>query len=221
VDGRIFFNQEDLESHQSLAQEMAQSVADSVDVNLDDASETDLLRKLDRIERPRKSTVPGNWSQDDDYATFPVSRDGVQLALARQESRENFPTRKYIRHLQEAGSKPSVTARTVHYVENRHSAVKKLEEENKDEENLSGPSGSMTKYGHKDWRPYRCECNTWDFKPSKSVSHATEPSNKSLVLTNLGRYNVPIARTTSTPCAMAIILQRTHEFQIYITATPV
>jgi hypothetical protein len=147
VDGRIFFNQEDLESHQSLAQEMAQSVADSVDVNLDDSSETDLLRKLDRIERPRKSTVPVNWSQDDDYATFPVSRDGVQLALARQESRENFPTRKYIRYLQEVGSKPSVTARTVHYVENRHSAVKKLEEENKDEENLSGPSGSMTKYG--------------------------------------------------------------------------
>lgn len=221
MDGRIFFNQEDLESHQSLVQEMAQSVADSVAVNLDDSSETDSSRKLDRIERSGKSTVPVNWSQDDDYATFPVSRDGIKLALARQESRENFPSRKYIRRLQEAGSNPTVTARTVHYVENRHGAVRKLDEENRDKQNLSGPSGSMTKYGHKDWRPYRCECNTWDFKPSKSVSYATEPSNKSSVLTNLGRYNVPIARSTSTPCAMAIILQRTPEFQIYITATPV
>ncbi|OQE13379.1 hypothetical protein PENFLA_c049G09106 [Penicillium flavigenum] len=169
VDGRIFFNQEDLESHQSLMQEMAQSVADSVAVNLDDSSETDSFGKLDRIERPSKSTVPVNWSQDDDYATFPVSRDGIQLALARRESRENFPTRKYIRRLQEAGSKPTVTARTVHYVENRHGAVIKLEEDNKDKENLPGPSDTMTKYGHKDWRPYRCECNTWDFKPSKSI----------------------------------------------------
>ncbi|CAG8282406.1 unnamed protein product, partial [Penicillium nalgiovense] len=172
VDGRIFFNQEDLESHQSLVQEMAQSVADSVAVNLDDSSETDSSRKLDRIERSGKSTVPVNWSQDDDYATFPVSRDGIKLALARQESRENFPSRKYIRRLQEAGSNPTVTARTVHYVENRHGAVRKLDEENRDKQNLSGPSGSMTKYGHKDWRPYRCECNTWDFKPSKSIQCA-------------------------------------------------
>jgi hypothetical protein len=32
-----FFNQEDLESHQSRVQEMAQSVADSLAVNLDDS----------------------------------------------------------------------------------------------------------------------------------------------------------------------------------------
>ncbi|KAJ5043392.1 hypothetical protein NUH16_000181 [Penicillium rubens] len=173
VDDRIFFNQEDLESHQSRVQEMAQSVADSLAVNLDDSdSETDSLEKLDRIERSGKSTVPVNWSQDDDYATFPVSRDGIQLALARQQTRENFPTLTYIRRLQEAGSKPIVTARTVHYVENCHGAVKKSDGENKDNGSLPGPSGRMTKYGHKNWRPYRCECNTWYFKPSKSIQCA-------------------------------------------------
>lgn len=217
MEGRIFFNQEDVESRQSWVHKKAQSVAESVEADLGDFSETDLLRKMDDPDRSRKSMVPFNWSQEEDYATFPISREGIYLSMARQESRKNFSPPKYIRRLQDEGSKPTVKARTLHYVENRQGAVKKLDEENK--KNQPGSSGGMTKYGHKDWRHYRCECNTWNFKPSKSVSQEALLSNKSSVLINLGRYNVPIARTGSTPCAMAIIQQRTNEFQIYTTVT--
>ncbi|KAJ6149031.1 hypothetical protein N7471_000230 [Penicillium samsonianum] len=170
VEGRIFFKQEDVESCQSWMHKKAQSVAESVEADLGDFSETDLLRKMDDPDRSRKSMVPFNWSQEEDYATFPISREGIYLSMARQESRKNFSPPKYIRRLQDAGSKPTVKARTLHYVENRQGAVKKLDEENK--KNQPGSSGGMTKYGHKDWRHYRCECNTWNFKPSKSVQCA-------------------------------------------------
>lgn len=222
MDERIFFKQEDVEFYQSQMHKMAQAAAKSVEVGSDDSSETNFGTTRVTLERTRKSSVPFNWSQEEVYTIFPVSRDGIHLSKARQESRINFFPAKYIRRLQDTASKPTVAARTIDYIETRHGALKKPEDENKDKkENLPGPSGSMAKYGHKDWRRYRCECNTWNFKPSKSVSHETMLSNKSSVLINLERYNVPIARTGSTPCVMATIPQKTVEFQIYITATTV
>ncbi|KAJ5203406.1 hypothetical protein N7449_005485 [Penicillium cf. viridicatum] len=117
-----------------------------------------------------ESTAGGT---DEEEATFPISRDSIHLSQARRESRKDFSPEKYIRRLQTAGSKPTVKASTVDYVENRHGATKKLDEENKDNiENRPGPSSSMTQYGHKDQRHYRCECNTWNFKPRKSIQCA-------------------------------------------------
>ncbi|KGO59732.1 DNA-binding HORMA [Penicillium expansum] len=181
VDERIFFKQEDVEFYQSQMHKMAQAAAKSVEVGSDDSSETNFGTTRVTLERTRKSSVPFNWSQEEVYTTFPVSRDGIHLSKARQESRINFFPAKYIRRLQDTASKPTVAARTIDYIETRHGALKKPEEENKDKkENLPGPSGSMAKYGHKDWRRYR-------------------------FLINLERYNVPIARTGSTPCVMATI----------------
>ncbi|KGO55709.1 DNA-binding HORMA [Penicillium expansum] len=195
VDERIFFKQEDMEFYQSQMHEMAQAAAKSVEVGSDDSSETNFGTTRVTLERTRKSSVPFNWSQEEVYTKFPVSRDGIHLSKARQESRINFFPAKYIRRLQDTASKPTVAARTIDYIETRHGALKKPEEENKDKkENLPGPSGSMAKYGHEDWRRYR-------------------------FLINLERYNVPIARTGSTLCVMATIPQKTVEFQIYITAT--
>ncbi|KGO73304.1 Zinc finger, FYVE/PHD-type [Penicillium italicum] len=173
VDDRIFFKEEDVESRQSRMHKMAQAAAKSVEVGEDDSSETNFVREADITQPRRRSRIPFNWSQEDVYTTFPISHDGYHLSKARRESRVNFFPAKYIRRLQEAGSKPTVAARTVEYVENRHSALKELDEKNKDnKESLTGQSGNMAKYGHADWRHYRCECNTWDFKPSKSIQCA-------------------------------------------------
>ncbi|CAI7635949.1 unnamed protein product [Penicillium palitans] len=171
VDDRIFFNQEDLENDQSWVHKKAQVVAESVNDDSDDSSETKFVEKLPRPERSRKSRVPLTWPEEE--TTFPISRDSVHSSQARRKSRKGFSPEKYIRRLQTAGSKPTVKASTVEYVENRHGATKKLDEENKDNiENLPGPSDSMTQYGHRDQRHYRCECNTWNFKPRKSIQCA-------------------------------------------------
>lgn len=217
MEDRIFFNEEDLENYQSWVHKKAQLMAEAVKADSDDSSETKFVAKLPRPERSRKSSIPLNWPEEE--ANFPVSRDSVHSSQARRKSREDFSPENYIRRLQTAGSKPTVKARTVAYVENRHGVTEKLDKEKKDKiENLPGPSDSMTQYGHRDQRHYRCECNTWNFKPRKSVSHEAMVCNKRLVLTNFARYNVPIAKIGSTPCATAIILPGMNEFQIYITA---
>lgn len=152
-------------------------VAESVKDDSDDSSEAKFVARLPHPERSRKSRIPLNWLEEE--ATFPISCDSIHLSQARRESRRVFSPEKYIRRLQTAGSKPTVKASTVEYVENRHGATKKLDEENKDSiENLPGPSSSMTQYGYKDQRHYRCECNTWNFKLRKSVSHKAMVLNK-------------------------------------------
>ncbi|KUM60250.1 hypothetical protein ACN42_g6885 [Penicillium freii] len=171
VEDRIFFNQEDLENHQSWMHETAQVMAESVKVDPDDTSEAKFVARLPRPERWRKSRIPLNWPEEE--TTFPINRSSVRLSQTRRESRQGFSPEKYIRRLQTAGSKPTVKASTVDYVENRHGTTKKLDEEDKDSiENLPGPSDSMTQYGHRDQRHYRCECNTWYFKPRKSIQCA-------------------------------------------------
>ncbi|KAJ5393268.1 uncharacterized protein N7487_010909 [Penicillium crustosum] len=171
VEDRIFFNEEDLENYQSWVHKKAQLMAEAVKADSDDSSETKFVAKLPRPERSRKSSIPLNWPEEE--ANFPVSRDSVHSSQARRKSREDFSPENYIRRLQTAGSKPTVKARTVAYVENRHGVTEKLDKEKKDKiENLPGPSDSMTQYGHRDQRHYRCECNTWNFKPRKSIQCA-------------------------------------------------
>ncbi|KAJ5941974.1 hypothetical protein N7516_002142 [Penicillium verrucosum] len=171
VEDRIFFNQEDLENQQSWVHKKARLQAESVEVDSDDSFEANLVARPPRLGRSRKNRIPLNWP--DEETTFPVSRDSVSLSQSRRWTRNDFVPEKYIRRVQIVGSKPTVKASTVYYVENRHGATKKLDEENKDNiENLPGPSDSMTQYGHRDQRHYRCECNTWNFKPRKSIQCA-------------------------------------------------
>lgn len=177
MEDRIFFNQEDLENQQSWVHKKAQLQAESVEVDSDDSFEANLVARPPRLGRSRKNRIPLNWP--DEETTFPVSRDSVSLSQSRRWTRNDFVPEKYIRRVQIVGSKPTVKASTVYYVENRHGATKKLDEENKDNiENMPGPSDSMTQYGHRDQRHYRCECNTWNFKPRKSVSHQVVVSNQ-------------------------------------------
>lgn len=177
MEDRIFFNQEDLENQQSWVHKKARLQAESVEVDSDDSFEANLVARPPRLGRSRKNRIPLNWP--DEETTFPVSRDSVSLSQSRRWTRNDFVPEKYIRRVQIVGSKPTVKASTVYYVENRHGATKKLDEENKDNiENLPGPSDSMTQYGHRDQRHYRCECNTWNFKPRKSVSHQVVVSNQ-------------------------------------------
>ncbi|KAJ5206303.1 DNA-binding HORMA [Penicillium cf. griseofulvum] len=110
---------------------------------------SDKLKK-ERPERSRRSRIPLNESEEEAYATCLVSRDGVHLSKTRRQARGNFYPAVYIRRLQDVGSKPIVTPRTVDYVKYRHGTAKKLDEENiDDKEDL--PSGRMTDQRHKDW----------------------------------------------------------------------
>ncbi|KAJ5374627.1 DNA-binding HORMA, partial [Penicillium concentricum] len=173
VDDRIFFSQEDVDADQSRVYAVGQSLAYSIAVNPDDISETQ--RKSKFPERPRRSPIPLNEPQEEHYAVCPIGCDGVHLSQDHREIRRNFGPAAYIRRLQDAGSKPTVIARTVDYVQNRCDAIRKRDEENKDnQQNLQ-----------KGRRRYRCECNTWRFKPSKSVSHGNGLSSVRSVLINI------------------------------------
>ncbi|OQE08810.1 hypothetical protein PENVUL_c008G03157 [Penicillium vulpinum] len=163
----IFFKREDVDFSQSTAHKMAQSWTDPA---VDPADESKTKRPT-RPERSKRSRIPFNEPEAEAYATNPISREGIFLSRTRRETREVLSPTVYIRRLQNAGSKPIVTTRTVDYVKNRQDATKKLDERDKDN-NESPPSSGMTEYGIKDGRRHRCECNTWRFTLKKSIQCA-------------------------------------------------
>ncbi|KAJ5779731.1 hypothetical protein N7457_007451 [Penicillium paradoxum] len=170
LDERKFFQQEDVVSHQASAHERAKVWAEAAATGFSELSTEDYLKmRQDRPGRLKRARFPLNEPQEEEYATSSMSQDCIDLSVARLEAGLNFEPREYIARVQAAGPKPIVTKRTVEYVRNRRNSIEDIVIGSRDTKKSTASdelfSPTSVRRGR---RKYRCECNTWSFKPSKS-----------------------------------------------------